>query len=60
MKLLSVAELFNCTRAELFALHSANVAALARCAEGSDLQVIITTNLRRIRQVLADRTGPRS
>ena len=55
MKLLSVAELFNCTRSELFALHSANVAALPRCAEGSDVQAVITTNLRRIRRVLGHR-----
>jgi len=55
MKLLSIIELYRLSRAELFALHHEQVAALAHFPEGSPEAETLRVNLRLIRQALARR-----
>ena len=53
MRAYSLNELFNLTRAELFALHTDIASELAALPEGSEERVVALSNLRCIRRVLA-------
>jgi hypothetical protein len=53
MKLYSLAELFNLSRAELFALHRENAANFDHHPVGSPERDTAQTNMRLIRRVLA-------
>lgn len=53
MRAYSLNELFNLTRAELFALHADIANELAALPDGSDERAIALDNLRTIRRVLA-------